>query len=196
MTAYEDKFRLDFRRVRIDSVDAAAKPWPVVQVMDVQEGFYPLDIRVYTVGMVRLPNPGEIWWITRKFGQWHLSHLDIAANPAWEAGSAYGGLPSPVGSGDAGSAGTSHFPAAADHVHPTAASRYAASLGNGVDDEFAVLHNLNSRDVIIQFYDTATYGLIAPDVTGIYAARTTVNLVTVSFSFVPTASQYRIVIIR
>jgi len=69
-----------------------------------------------------------------------------------------------------------------------------ANVGDGEAIVFAITHNLNSRDVMVQIYDNATYDTIYTDVT-----RTSVNVVTVTFSGVPTApsaNAYRVLIQR
>jgi hypothetical protein len=69
-----------------------------------------------------------------------------------------------------------------------------ANVGDGEAIAFAITHNLNSRDVIVQLYDNATYDTVYADV-----VRTSVNVVTVTFSGVPTApssNAYRVLIQR
>lgn len=69
-----------------------------------------------------------------------------------------------------------------------------ANVGDGEAVAFAITHNLNSRDVIVQIYDNATYDTVYADV-----VRTSVNVVTVTFSGVPTvpsANAYRVLIQR
>lgn len=69
-----------------------------------------------------------------------------------------------------------------------------ANVGDGEAIAFAITHNLNSRDVMVQIYDNATYDTVYADV-----VRTSVNVVTVTFSGVPTvpsANAYRVLIQR
>lgn len=69
-----------------------------------------------------------------------------------------------------------------------------ANVGDGEAIVFAITHNLNSRDVMVQIYDNATYDTVYADV-----VRTSVNVVTVTFSGVPTApssNAYRVLIQR
>lgn len=69
-----------------------------------------------------------------------------------------------------------------------------ANVGDGEAIAFAITHNLNSRDVIVQLYDNATYDTVYADV-----VRTSVNVVTVTFSGVPTvpsSNAYRVLIQR
>ena len=69
-----------------------------------------------------------------------------------------------------------------------------ANVGDGEAIVFAITHNLNSRDVMVQIYDNATYDTVYADV-----VRTSVNVVTVTFSGVPTvpsSNAYRVLIQR
>ena len=59
----------------------------------------------------------------------------------------------------------------------TGGDQYVASIGDGSSTSFTVTHNLNSRDVIVQLYDTSTYETIMADVT-----RPTVNTVGIAVS--------------
>ena len=66
----------------------------------------------------------------------------------------------------------------------------SANVGNGSATSFAITHNLNSRDVVVNVYDNATYDTVETDV-----VRTDANTVTVSFNVAPTSNAYRVVII-
>lgn len=66
----------------------------------------------------------------------------------------------------------------------------SANVGNGSATSFAITHNLNSRDVVVNVYDNATYDTVETDV-----VRTDANTVTVSFTVAPTNNAYRVVII-
>ena len=66
----------------------------------------------------------------------------------------------------------------------------SANVGNGSATSFAITHNLNSRDVVVNVYDNATYDTVETDV-----VRTDANTVTVSFTVAPTSNAYRVVII-
>lgn len=59
----------------------------------------------------------------------------------------------------------------------TGGDQYVASIGDGSSTSFTVTHNLNSRDVVVQLYDTSTYETIMADVT-----RPTVNTVGIAVS--------------
>ena len=70
-------------------------------------------------------------------------------------------------------------------------TKYTTSVGDGVATSITVTHNLNTRDVIVQLYMTASpYTQVFCDV-----EATTVNTVTLTFATAPTASQYRCVVI-
>jgi len=66
-----------------------------------------------------------------------------------------------------------------------------ANVGDGSNTSYAITHNLNSRDVIVQVYDNATYDTVYTDV-----IRTSVNVVTVTFATAPASNAYRVVIQR
>lgn len=66
----------------------------------------------------------------------------------------------------------------------------SASVGNGSNTSFAVTHNLNSRDVIVNVYDNASYDTVEVDV-----VRTDANTVTVTFASAPANNAYRVVVV-
>ncbi len=55
------------------------------------------------------------------------------------------------------------------------ASEYATSIGNGTLTSYPVVHNLGTRDVIVEVYDTATYETVLTTV-----VRTSTSTVTIS----------------
>lgn len=67
----------------------------------------------------------------------------------------------------------------------------AANVGDGTNTAYAITHNLNSRDVIVQVYDNATYDTVFVD-----TVRTSVNVVTLTFATAPSSNAYRVVIQR
>lgn len=67
----------------------------------------------------------------------------------------------------------------------------AASVGDGTNTAYTITHSLNSRDVIVQVYDNATYDTVFTDV-----VRSTVNTVVVTFAVAPSSNAYRVVIQR
>lgn len=68
--------------------------------------------------------------------------------------------------------------------------KYSTSVGNAAATSFAVTHNFNTRDVVVNVYDNATYDTVEVDV-----VRTDVNTVTVSFTVAPASNAYRVVVI-
>lgn len=66
----------------------------------------------------------------------------------------------------------------------------SASVGNGVNTSFALVHSLNTRDVHVQVYDNASYDTVEVDV-----VRTDADTVTVSFSVAPANNAYRVVVV-
>lgn len=67
---------------------------------------------------------------------------------------------------------------------------FAANVGNNAATSIAVNHNLNTRDVVVDVYDNASYDTVECDV-----VRTDANNVTVSFSVAPTTNAYRVVVV-
>jgi len=66
----------------------------------------------------------------------------------------------------------------------------SANVGNGTNTSFAITHSLNTRDVVVNVYDNATYDTVEVDV-----VRTDADTVTVSFSVAPTTNAYRVVVV-
>lgn len=67
--------------------------------------------------------------------------------------------------------------------------KYAALVGDGVSTSITVTHNLNTRDVHVAIYNSATYEVALVDVT-----NATVNTVTLSFAVAPASGMYRVVV--
>ena len=68
---------------------------------------------------------------------------------------------------------------------------YVASIGNGVLTSVPVTHNLGTRDVSVQVYDTTTFDTIYVE-----TVRTTTAVVTLEFTTAPATNKYRVVITR
>ena len=66
----------------------------------------------------------------------------------------------------------------------------SANVGNNSATSFAVAHNLNSRDVVVNVYDNATWETVEVDV-----VRTDADTVTVSFASAPGTNAYRVIVI-
>lgn len=69
------------------------------------------------------------------------------------------------------------------------ASGSVANVGNGSSTIFDVVHNLGTRDVIVQVYDNATYETVYVDV-----ARYSVNAISLTFATAPSIDAYRVLI--
>lgn len=68
--------------------------------------------------------------------------------------------------------------------------KYASAIGNGSSTSIAVTHNLNTRDVVVNVYDAATYEDVICD-----PVRTDANNVTVTFATAPASGAYRVVVV-
>ena len=73
---------------------------------------------------------------------------------------------------------------------PALARKVTKAVGNGVDTSFTLVHAFNTREVMVQVYDSANYDTVITDV-----VRTDANTVTVSFNVAPSSSAYTIVVI-
>ena len=72
-----------------------------------------------------------------------------------------------------------------------AARSFAASIGDGSATAIAVDHNLNTRDVVVQLYDTSSYDTVIADV-----VRTTVDRVTITFASAPASNDIRVLVTK
>jgi hypothetical protein len=68
--------------------------------------------------------------------------------------------------------------------------KYATVIGDGSATTYTVTHGLNTRDVIVQLYDAATYETLEADV-----VRNGVNTVQITFGNPPATNRIRVVII-
>lgn len=70
------------------------------------------------------------------------------------------------------------------------AGTYATDIGNGSATTITVTHNLGTRDVIVQVYETSSpYGEVLVE-----SRRTSTNAVDLIFATAPTSNQYRAVV--
>lgn len=70
-----------------------------------------------------------------------------------------------------------------------ATKKYSTDL-TGSNTSYTVTHNLNTRDVVVNVYDNATYDTVEVDV-----VRTDANTVTITFASAPSSNAYRAVVI-
>ena len=65
----------------------------------------------------------------------------------------------------------------------------ARTIGDGTTLTYTITHNLNTRDIVVQVFDTTTYDTVFSDV-----VRATVDTVEITFSSAPALNSYRVVI--
>jgi phage-related tail fiber protein len=86
--------------------------------------------------------------------------------------------------------GTNATTAAAARTSLSAATVFAATIGDGSATSFNVDHSFNTRDVIVQVYQAATpWAQVFADVT-----LSTVNRAVVAFATAPATNAYRVVV--
>jgi hypothetical protein len=68
---------------------------------------------------------------------------------------------------------------------------YTTTIGDGSNTAYTVTHNLNSRNVIVQLYDSSSYETVYTDV-----ERTTVNTLTVTFASAPTTGDITVLVTK
>lgn len=68
--------------------------------------------------------------------------------------------------------------------------KFSLTVGDNINTQHAVTHNLGTRDVTVQVYDISTYETVEVDV-----VRTDTNNVTVSFAEAPASNSYRVVVV-
>ena len=73
---------------------------------------------------------------------------------------------------------------------PSLTRKVTKAVGNGVDTSFTLVHAFNTREVMIQVYDSSNYDTVIAD-----TVRTDANTVTISFSVAPSSSAYTVVVI-
>lgn len=87
--------------------------------------------------------------------------------------------------------GTGATTAAAARANLGAVTKYVTTIGNNSASEFTVTHNLNTRDVEVAVYETASpYSKIYCGI-----EHETVNSVTLSFGDIPSNNEYTVVVI-
>jgi hypothetical protein len=73
---------------------------------------------------------------------------------------------------------------------PALARKVAKVVGNGTDTSFTLVHAFNTREVMVQVYDSSSYDTVITDV-----VRTDADTVTVAFSVAPSSGAYTVVVI-
>jgi len=72
-----------------------------------------------------------------------------------------------------------------------AARSWSGSIGDGSTTAITVTHSLNTRDVIIQLYDTSSYDTVYADV-----VRTTVDTATITFATAPASGDIKVLVTK
>jgi hypothetical protein len=70
-----------------------------------------------------------------------------------------------------------------------AVKKYAVNVGDGTSTSITITHNLATRDVIVDLYDSAAYNEVETDV-----VHTTTNTVVLNFATAPASNAYRCVV--
>jgi hypothetical protein len=68
--------------------------------------------------------------------------------------------------------------------------KFTSTVGNGTLTQIPVTHNLGSREVVVNVYDSATYDTVECDV-----VRTSTTVVTLGFTVAPASGAYTVVIV-
>ena len=68
--------------------------------------------------------------------------------------------------------------------------KFTAVVGDGTTYQYPVTHNLGTREVVVNVYDTATYDTVECDV-----VRTSASVVTLGFTAAPASGAYTVVIV-
>jgi len=75
------------------------------------------------------------------------------------------------------------------NYHPIT-RKFSSAIGNGTLTQIPVTHNLDTRIVTVEVYDSATYNTVECDV-----VRTSTTVVTLGFTVAPAAGAYTVVIV-
>ena len=71
----------------------------------------------------------------------------------------------------------------------TSNDSYKTSIGDTTTTSFVITHSLNTKDVIVQLFDTSTFDTVYADV-----IRNSVNQVTINFTSAPATNDIRVLI--
>ena len=80
-------------------------------------------------------------------------------------------------------------PSGGNTTTPVLARVASKVIGDGVNTSYTVTHNFNTRNVIVQVFDSSSYDTVITDV-----VRNTVNEVVVSFSAAPASNAFTVVV--
>lgn len=126
-------------------------------------------------------------------GQTSITTLGTITTGTWEAtdvGVAHGGTGSSTAGGARDNlADTPSGGRTVDSGSITLARVAAQTIGDGVTTAYAITHNFDSNDVVVQIYDSSTKDTVYADV-----VRTSTNVVTITFASAPASNAYRVVI--
>ena len=126
-------------------------------------------------------------------GQTSITTLGTIGTGTWEAtdvGVAHGGTGSSTAAGARDNlAETPSGGQTVDAGSITLARVAAQTIGDGVTTAYAITHNFDSNDVVVQIYDTTSKDTVYADV-----VRTSSNVVTITFASAPASNAYRVVI--
>ncbi len=125
-------------------------------------------------------------------GQSSITTLGTITTGTWTAtavGVAYGGTGATTAATARSNSNLAATSAGFDTSDPVLARVSAKTIGNASDTSFTITHNLGTRDVIVQVFDTTTYETVIAD-----TVRASTNTVTVTFSSAPSSNAYRVVI--
>ena len=75
-------------------------------------------------------------------------------------------------------------------THHDIARKYIATIGDGSALTYPVTHNLGTKEVTVQVYDSLTFDTVETDV-----SRNTDNQVTIGFTVAPASGAYKVVIV-
>lgn len=126
-------------------------------------------------------------------GQTSITTLGTIGTGTWEAtdvGVAHGGTGSSTAAGARDNlAETPSGGQTVDAGSITLARVAAQTIGDGVTTAYAITHNFDSNDVVVQIYDASSKDTVYADV-----VRTSSNVVTITFASAPASNAYRVVI--
>jgi hypothetical protein len=131
-----------------------------------------VDIATTYVGQTSITTLGTI-----TTGTWNGTDIAIAD----------GGTGSSTASG--ARTNLAETPSAGQSTSTPVLARVASQTVTGAATSFNIDHNFNTRDVVVQVYDLATYDTVIVDV-----VRNSVDRVVVTFSVAPGSNSYRVVI--